>query len=755
MATVIKTSSDVARAERALAVSRPEGLAPDLSRRSFLKSAATGVAGGLSFYLVLRETTGLALLSSAQAQQAVPAAAKAMSPWVSIAPDGTVTILSAGAEMGQGSSTSLPLILAEEMDADWDKVKIEWCPADAETYGYGPPGNKQMSITGSRAVQQYYAQLRVAGAQVRKVLIANAAQKWSVDPASLKTEPGLVVNPATGAKLSYGEIAAFGTVPETLPAIAESELKKPADFRLIGTTVPRRDIPLKVNGTAQFAIDVQLPDMVYATTLHSPVQGGEATSWNEGDIAKRKGVLKTVKVPNGVAIVASTYEATLLARRMLKVNWTTDAKSSRGFDSEAALDDTYLKIHADPSFKVQKLDQKGDADKAFAGAAKTYKAGYTAHFAYHAQMEPLNATARFNAAGDHVEVWDGSQSPDRARADIAKALGMKLEQVTCNQCYMGGGFGRRSLGDYAVEAALVAREVKKPVKLIWTREEDLANGMFRPQNFQCLEAAVDSSGKVSGWRHCIVGDGGAALLATGIKINAYYPVPNQDIELRGVANGIKTKHWRAVGNPFNQYAIEAFIDEMAADQTIDPIEFRLTRMNATDRVKKVFEAVAKMSDWSAKRPEGRALGSALSERSGSIAAGVVEISLDRNAGKIRVHKAWLAVDGGLVVQPDAARANIESGIVYGLSNALFESVTVKDGAVQQSNFHEYQVLRMSDLPEEMHVEFVPSELKPQGLGEIGNPWLGGAVANAFFALTGKRLYDMPFTPETVQQTLKA
>jgi isoquinoline 1-oxidoreductase beta subunit len=733
----------------------------DISRRSLLKSAGATAAGGLAFYLVLRES-GLSLLSPAEAQEAVAVAkaagrlqGKTIGPWVTIAPDNTVTILHAGAEMGQGSSTSLPLILAEEMDADWDKVKTLWCPADAETYGYGPPGKKSMSITGSRAVQKYYPELRIAGAQVRKVLIANAAEKWKVDPASLHTEPGVVVNPKTGAKLTYGEIAAFGTVPDSMPAVDKKELKKESDFRLIGHTVPRRDIPLKVNGTAQFAIDVQLPGMVYATTLHSPVQGGEAESWNDADIKKRKGILQTVKVPHGVAIVAETYEAAVLARRMLKVNWKLGDKSAKGFDSESALDDTYRKVTDDPGHKVQTLDKHGDADKAFSGAAKVYKAGYTAHFAYHAQMEPLNATARMNEAGDHIEVWDGSQSPDRARQAIAKALKFKEEQVTHNQCYMGGGFGRRSLGDYAAEAALVAKAAKKPVKLIWTREEDLANGMFRPQNYQCLEAALDSSGKVVGWRHCIVGDGGAGLLATGIKIDEFYKVPNQAIELRGVSNGIKTKHWRSVANPFNQYAIEAFIDEMAADQKVDPIEFRLTRMNASDRIKAVFEKARDMSNWTAQRPEGRALGIAMTERSGSVGAGVVEISLDKSSGKIRVHKAWLAVDGGLIVQPDAAKANIESGIVYGLSNAMFEAVTVKGGEVQQSNYHEYQVLRMSDLPEEMHIEFVESDLPPQGLGEIGNPWLGAAVANAFFKLTGKRLYEMPFTPDTVQKVLNA
>jgi isoquinoline 1-oxidoreductase beta subunit len=610
-----------------------------------------------------------------------------------------------------------------------------------------------MSITGSRAVQMYYPELRIAGAQVRKVLIGNAAQKWNVAAGSLKTEPGFVVNPANGAKLSYGEIASFGTVPDAMPEVKESELKDPSTFRLIGKSQPRRDIPGKVNGTAMFAIDVQLPGMIYATTLHSPAQGGEAESWNDAEVKKMPGVRQTVKVPHGVAVVADTYEGAMAARKALRVTWKPG--KSKGFDSEKALDENYLAIHADEGFKVQTLDKHGDDKAAFAGAAKTYKAGYRAHFAYHAQMEPLNATARFNEAGDHVEVWDGSQSPDRARADIAKALGFKEEQVTHNQCYMGGGFGRRSLGDYAAEAALVARDAKKPVKLIWTREEDIANGMFRPQNYQCMEAATDGSGKVVGWRHCIVGDGGAALLATGIKINPYYKVPNQNIELRGVSNGIKVKHWRSVANPFNHFAIEAFIDEMAADQKMDPIEFRLSKMAATDRTKRVFEAAAKMSDWGTRRTDGHALGISLSERSGSLAAGVVEISLDQRAGRIKVHKVWLAVDGGRIVQPDAAIANIESGILYGLSNALYEEVTVKDGMVQQSNFHEYNVLRMSDLPEEMHVEFVPSDLPPCGLGEIGNPWLGAALANAFYQLSGKRIYEMPFTEAQVLEVMRS
>jgi isoquinoline 1-oxidoreductase beta subunit len=425
---------------------------------------------------------------------------------------------------------------------------------------------------------------------------------------------------------------------------------------------------------------------------------------------------------------------------------------AKGFNSERANED-YGKYHADPNAQAVKLEQKGDVTAAFATAAKTYHAEFRSDYAYHAQMEPLNAVVRINEAGDRVEVWEGSQAPDESRKAVAKALSLPLEQVDFHQCYMGGGFGRRSLGDYAAECALIAKAVRRPVKLIWTREEDIAQGMFRPQSFQCLEAATDASGNVTGWKHCVVGDG-EALLVTGIKI-AYYGVPSQAIERRGVSHGIKLKHWRAVGHVFNTFAIESFVDQMAVDQAVDPIEFRFERMGATPKARKVFETLAEMSNHKAKRAEGRAIGISITERAGSLGAGAVEISLERTSGKIRVHKVWAAIDGGVIVQPAAARANVESGILYGLSSVLHERITIRDGAVEQSNFHDYSVMRMSDLPEELHVRFVDVDTRPTGLGEIGNPFIAGAISNAFYRLTGKRLRHLPFTPERVLETLRA
>ena len=702
-----------------------------MDRREFFK-----VTGGLAF----------AFTFPAHAQSDT---AKPINAWVRIAPDGTVTILSTGAEMGQGSMTSLPLILADEMDADWSKVKIEWAPADPAMYGYTFQNSKAMAIVGSRAVMLYYNDLRIAGAQVRKVLLASAADKWGVSPTSLKTEPGFVVDGA-GRKMSYGEIAQFAKVPSPLPAVEKSELKDKSQFRYIGKPMPRRDTPLKVNGTAQYAIDVDLPGMVYATVRHTPVHGGTPESWNEAKVKSMRGVIGIVKLPDGVAVLADSLPHAMAARQALEVKWNKGAAA--GFDSEAQLHSGYTKVHSDPAAKTQTLDSKGDAKSAFSAAAKTYKAEYFSDYGYHAQMEPLNAVARFTS-DKHVEVWEGTQDPASSRAAIAKALGFSPEQVTLHQCYMGGGFGRRTLGDYSAECARIAREAKRPVKLVWTREEDLGYGMFRPQAFQCLQAAVGADGKVNGWTHCVVGDGGV-LLQTGIRI-PYYQVANQHIEARGVSHGIRLKHWRGVGHVFNVYAIESFVDEMAAAEGMDPIDFRMQRMSISPRARTLFEKVAQMSDWKAPRPQGRALGVSISERSGSLGAGVAEVSLDRASGKIKVHKTWLAVDGGLIVQPEMARANVESGILYGLSSVLHERVTMKEGVVQQTNFHDYHVLRMSDLPETMEVAFIDRDAPPSGLGEIGNPWVAAAVANAFHKLTGRRLYHMPFTPERVQQVLKA
>jgi len=713
-----------------------------ISRRHFL-----GGAAGLTFVISIGPN-GSWLVADAAAK----ATEYAIGAWVRITPDNQLTIITPAAEMGQGSMTGVPIALAEELDADWSTVTLEMAPADPATFGYNRRGGKVMRITGSRAIRSYFEQMRLAGAQVRKVLLQAAAEEWGVDASTLVTEPNTVVDRLNKRKLSYGEIASFATVPAAMPAVSTDELKKVSEFRLIGNPVPRADIPAKVDGSAQFSIDVQLPGMAYASTVHAPVHLAEPERWNDSEVRKIPGVIDIVRLEQGVAVVGDTFEHVLAARRALVVEWKKGAMAE-GYDSEKALEQDYMAMARDRQSPPRPVAETGDIASAFAEAATVYKADFRSDYCYHAQMEPLNAVARFNAAGDKVEIWEGTQAPGASRAAIAAALGFEFEQVIHHQMYMGGAFGRRSITDYTIEAALIARATKRPVKMIWTREEDLAFAMFRPQNLQCLEAALDDDGKIAGWRHCVIGDGDR-LITSGINIEEYYTIPNRLIEQLDTSHGIRLKHWRAVAHPFNIFAIESLVDEIAADQGLDPLEFRRKRLAMTPKAEAVFDAVEKLSDWHAPRPDGRALGLSVTERSGSLGAGVVEISLDRERGRIRVHKVWTAIDGGIIVQPDMARANVESGIVYGLSSVLKERATIKNGAVVQSNFHDYQVLKMSEAPEEIHVEFLDRETSPTGLGEIGNPFIGAAVANAFHALTGKRLYHMPFTPERVRAALQ-
>jgi isoquinoline 1-oxidoreductase subunit beta len=719
-----------------------------VSRRGFLAGSA-----GLTFAVAI-SPKGASLIGAAEARTTE----RNVGAWVRITPDNNVTIITPAAEMGQGSMTGVPTILAEELDADWDKVTLEMAPAEPKVYGYTMTrrgrSRKLMGIFGSHAIAYYYNDMRIAGAQVRKVLISAAAKKWRVSKASLTTEPGLVVHKSSGRKMTYGEISAFADVPATMPTVAKFELKKKSQFRLIGKSVPRRDIPEKVDGSAKFAIDVHLPGLVYAGTLHAPVQQASPQSWNDAEIKAMRGVIDVVPVSHGVAVVADTFEHVLAAKSELKVVWAKDAKAE-GYDSEAFLEDTYAKVADSSSAPSKTVKEKGDVGAAFSKTTggKIFRREFRSDYGYHAQMEPLNAVARFNDAGDGVEVWEGTQAPGISRRYIARALGLKTSQVDHHQMYLGGGFGRRSISDYTVEAAVVARQVKRPVKMIWTREDDIAYGMFRPQTYQCVEAALDASGKIAGWKHCVVGDG-PRLTVSGIKLDRYYGIPNQLIERRGQSHGIRLKHWRAVAHPFNIFAIESVVDEMAESEGLDPLEFRRQRMAMNAKAKRVFDKVAEMSKWGDKRPKDRAVGLSVSERSGSLGAGVVEISLDEKTGKIRVHKVWAAIDGGTIVQPDMARRNIESGMIYGISSILKERVTIKNGVVEQSNFHDYEVLRMSEAPEELHVQFIDRSTKPTGLGEIGNPFIGAAIANAFNKITGKRLTHMPFTPERVLKVLK-
>jgi len=705
-------------------------------------------AGGLVFALTIHP---LAAQTARQSPLALTA-------WVRLNSDNSMIIYSPSAEMGQGAMTAMPLILAEELDADWSLVDVEYSPIIREIYGRRRQGGQSMSTTGSNSVSSFFLPLRRLGAQARHILMDNAARHWGVPVSELRTEPSVVIHGPTDRRLTYGEIAGFARMPQELPEITDDDLKAVRDFRLIGHSQPRRDIPEKVDGSAQFAMDVQVPEMLYGMIARAPVNGSKPESANNELILAQAGITDIVFLDHGVGIVGESINAVLTTRKLLEVNWSSGAPAE-GFDSDQAFS-AFAEIASEAAENPGSLPpaqgrgnvQVGNVPSALTAAAKTYHREYLSDHLYHAQMEPLNAVASVSAAGDSAEIWIGSQSPDDAGDSVAAVLGISRQQVTVNQHYLGGGFGRRTINDEAVEAALLSQAAKKPVKLIWSREDDLRNGAFRPMSLQRLEAGVDERGYPVAWRHHVVGDE-AQLQTTGVDI-PFYEIENKDIRPVATSTGIRLRHWRAVGHGYNKFAIESFLDEIAADQGADPIAFRRELMRGSPRELALLDTIAEMADWGSVVAAGRARGFAFAERSNSTSAGVAEISVDEVSGKIRVHHFWVAVDAGIVVQPDIVIAQVEGAVTQGVSSLLNERISIKDGQVEQSNFHDYHLLTMADsFP--ITVKLMQNEHRPTGVGEAGLPATGGAVANAFAKLTGKRLRHMPFTPERVLAALKS
>ena len=731
-----------------------ETLRKTVSRRQVMIGAA-----GLSFAIALRGRAEAAAIASERA-------GRALSPWVSIAPDGTITIMSAAIEMGQGSMTSLPVIIAEELDADWSKVVI--VPAPVEEKIYGNPGFGGMMYTaGSNAVRSYYDPLRVFGAQVRRVLLDNAAKKLGVPVEELTTGPSLVVHAKSGRKLTYGDIAAFAEIPAQAPQIKPEELKKPASFRLIGNDVMRAELPHKVNGTAQYAIDVQLPGMLYGAVLRAPVDGAAPDSFDEARAMAVKGVVKVVKLAYGIGVVAETPWAAFSARREVgaTVRWTQTGKAW-GFDSDKGLQ-TFAAAARDPNAQAADWFKRGDARTELSKAASTFEAEYLCDYAYHAQMEPLNAVASVSPAGDTADVWCGTQSQTLALDGAADALGLDRSKVRLHDTLLGGGFGRRGPRDmdFLVDAVLLSKAVGKPVKSMWTREDDIHNGRFRPLSAHFLRAGFDGSGKLTAWQHRLVGDrvtpafdpvryGKAGkkdfILMLGADAKGY-DVEHQLVEQVYEDTGIRTAPLRGIGFTANKFATEAFMDEVAYKRGVDPLKYRLDLLAKAPRGHNVLARAAAMAGWERKR-DGRALGVAYIDYSDTQIATVVEVSVDRRSGKIKIHNVWCAIDCGVAVQPDNVIAQTESSIVYGIGLALTERISIKDGAVEQSNFYDYTVSRNRDVPP-MQVEVIQTDNHPTGVGQMATPSITPAVSNAMMALTGVRLRHAPFTEERVKKAL--
>lgn len=726
-----------------------------LSRRSFLMTA-----GGLGIAVTFGPLADLAYgatMAAAVEGEFRPNA------WITIGGSGTVSIIAPAVEMGQGITTTLPLLVAEEMDADWNRVRVVQAPSDAETYGN--PGFYGIQLTGgSESTRGYHALLRLTGAQTRLILLAGAAGMLNVPVRELETEPHRVLHPSSGRSLDYGEIAARAVLPDPLPQAAETDLKPSDSWRYIGSrTIGRIDVPSKVNGTAIFGIDVQLPGMLYGAVLRAPVQDEGPQTIDDAEARKVPGVTHIVPLPYGVGIIGETVEATKRAKDLLNVTWSTTSRV-RSYTSQRLLDE-YRAVGRDLGQQGVSAHANGDAEAAITGAAMVIEVDYLSDHVAHATMEPMNATAL--VIGDRVEIWAPTQGPTGTQGFAAEVVGTTPDKVKVNTTLVGGGFGRKAEADFIIDAVSLAKVVEgRPVKVIWSREDDVRYDKFRPLEAQHVRVGLDAEGNIIGWRHRIVADsifartlppvfeqagGHDDVVTEGAKFN--YAVPAHQIEYLRQDNGLAIGFWFAVGVGYTRFAIECVIDEIAAARDMDPLALRLELLKDQPRARKVIETVAQMADWDRAR-DGQALGLAYSDAFGSHCAQVAEVSLNRDTGVIRVHKVWCAIDPGVAIQPLHIEAMMMTGITNGTGHALFEQINVIDGEVQESNFDTYRVIRMSEAPE-IEVAVVPTPGSPfGGIGQAGLPPTGPAIANAVARLTGGvRLRHYPFTPERVKAAL--
>jgi isoquinoline 1-oxidoreductase beta subunit len=719
-----------------------------------------GVAG-LTFAFVDTESR---LLPVARAAESITR----INPWVTIASNGTISIMSPATEMGQGSKTSLPLILAEELDAEWNDVRIVPAPPNAEIYG-NPGFFGLMYTAGSTAVYGYFGKLREFGAQVRRVLLDNAAQKWNVPVDELVTEPSVVIHRKTGRRLAYGEISAFAVVPSEAPVVRQSDLKQAEGFRLIGRDVQRYELPSKVNGSARYSIDVQTPGMLFGALISPALPDSKPESVDDAAARRVPGLVGIYNLPIGVGVVSKTPWGAFAAKDALKIRWTKSEKAS-GFDSDVALDNYAAVARGEVERKATIWDKVGAGSAALTDAPDVLVGEYRCDYAYHAQMEPLNAVAAISPDGKSVEVWCGTQSQTMAVATAAATAGIEGRHVVFNEMLMGGGFGRRGPRDqdFLLGALLLSKEVRSPVKVLWTREDDVRNGRFRPLSAHRLEAGFDHSNRLTSWHHRVATDNVGIfqdpvryfgiwekrdiISLAGLDLPTY-DIPNRLAEHFAIDSGVRVSSLRGIGFTANKFATEAFIDELARKRGVEPLRFRLELVGKAPRAEAVIRAVAAMSNWEEKRKE-RALGLAYIDYSGTQIAAVAEVGLDKLTGTIKVINFWVAIDPGVAVQPDNIVAQIEGSVVYGMGLALTERITIKDGEVQQSNFYDYTVMRMRDIPD-IRVKVISTDNKPTGVGQMATPLVAPAISNAIAELTGVRLRHTPFLPERVLAAMKS
>jgi isoquinoline 1-oxidoreductase beta subunit len=715
----------------------------NLSRRGFLKAGALA-GGGLVLGVYLPGLGGRAKAADEKA------AAFAPNAFVRIGTDESVTVVVAHSEMGQGPYTSIPMAVAEELDADWSKVRFEAAPVDP-AYNHSVYGIQMTG--GSSSTWSEWERVRKAGAAARMMLIAAAAEGWKVEPAACRAEDGWVIHAASGRKESYGKLAERAS---KLKPPENVVLKDPKDYKIVGKPTRRLDTPDKTNGKAVFGLDVAVPGMLVAVVARPPVFGGKVKRFDAEKAKAVAGVRHVVEIERGVAVVADGFWPAKRGREVLEVEW--DEGPLAKLDSRAQGEE-YAELAKKPGVVARK---EGDAAAALEKAAKKLEAVYDLPYLAHATMEPMNCTA--DVRPDRCEVWTGTQFQTADRNAAARDAGLKPEQVQLHTTFLGGGFGRRAVPDnhFVREAVQTSKAVKAPVKVVWTREDDMRGGFYRPRAYHAVSAGLDADGAPTAWRQRIVcqsilaGTPFEALIKDGVDESAVegakdnpYDIPNLLVDWQQAPGGVPTLWWRSVGHSHTAFVVETFLDELAHAAGKDPFEYRRGLLGKMPRHKRVLEFVAEKAGWEKPPPEGRGRGIALHESFGSYVAHVVEASISKE-GRLRVHRVVAAIDCGPVVNPDTIKAQLEGGAVFGLTAALYGEITFEKGRVKQRNFHDYPMLRMHEMPEvEAHI--VSSTEKMGGVGEPGVPPAAPALANAIFALTGKRIRRLPIRAEDLKK----
>jgi isoquinoline 1-oxidoreductase beta subunit len=706
----------------------------NLSRREFLRTGALA-GGGL---LLGVHIPGLKPLVAFAAQEP---AIRALNAFVRITPDNVVTVIANHSEMGQGAYTSVAQVVAEELDADWKTVRVEAAPVDP-VYNHTAYGIQMTG--GSTSTWSEWDRLRKAGASARRMLVEAAAEQWGVEPAGVLVANGRLTSGTRS--LSFGELAVAASKREPPKDVV---LKDPKNFKLIGTPAKRLDSPDKVNGKAVFGMDVKVPGMLIAVVARPPVFGAKLKVCKT---AALPGVRHILDIGDKIAVVADGYWPALKGRDSLEIEWDDGPMGKLDSERQGRI---YALMAERPGAQARK---EGDTATALQNAAKVLQTSYDLPYLAHATMEPLNCTADVRA--DACEVWVGTQFQTGDHAAAVQESGLKPEQVKLHTTYMGGGFGRRAVIDshFVREAVKISKLIGKPVKVIWSREDDMKGGFYRPRAHHVLQGALQGD-RIAAWQQRIVCQSFIAgtpfepfIIKDGVDKTAVegadelpYEIPNQLIDWHMAPGGVPTLWWRSVGHSHSAFAIESFMDELALAAKKDPLEFRRAHMAKHPRVLKVLETAAAKAGWGTPPPKGRGRGLAVHESFGSIIAWVLDVSVSEH-GRVRVHRAVCAVDCGPVVNPDSVKAQMEGGLVFGLSAALYGEITFERGRVQQSNFHDYPMLRMNEMPE-VDVHIIPSTGKMGGVGEPGVPPVAPALANAIFAATGKRIRRLPIRPE--------